>query len=96
MNLFIAIDIGSSFVKAALFDLEQDSILEQIKLHSPVKEKLEDPNKYEVKADSYLNLVKEILEAFTLKYSDIKGLLLSTQQHGFIYDYGLECKYISW
>ena len=96
MNLFIAIDIGSSFVKAALFDLEQDSILEQIKLHSPVKEKLEDPNKYEVKADSYLNLVKEILESFTSKYSDIKGLLLSTQQHGFIYDYGLECKYISW
>ncbi len=96
MNLFIAVDIGSSFVKAALFDLDNDRILEQIKLKSPAKEKLDDPNKYEVKANLYLDLVKQILDEFTTKYQSIKGLLLSTQQHGFIYDYGEECKYISW
>ncbi len=96
MSLFIAIDIGSSFVKAALFDLAKDSILEQIKLHSPAKEKGDDPNKYEVKASLYLDLVKQVLNTFTSKYKDIKGLLLSTQQHGFVYDYGEECKYISW
>ncbi|MDO5352622.1 MAG: FGGY family carbohydrate kinase, partial [Succinatimonas sp.] len=96
MNLFLAVDIGSSFVKAALFDLDKDSILEQIKLHSPTKDKVDDQNKYEVKVSLYLDLVKQVLETFTSKYKDIKGLLLSTQQHGFVYDYGEECKYISW
>ena len=96
MSLFIAIDIGSSFLKAAVFDIEQNSIVEQVKVKSPAKEILADGNKYEVKAALYVDLVKKFIDEFSSKYQNIKGLLLSTQQHGFVYEVDKDCRYISW
>ena len=96
MGSFIAIDIGSSFIKAALFNFEQNEIIDVIKIASPEKEYTKDPNKYEVKANAYVSITKEILHTFTTKYKDICGLLFSTQQHGFIYEYDSNPVYISW
>ena len=51
MSKFVAVDIGSSFVKAALFDVSSPAVLEHIKEAAPCKLPNDNPNKFEVKAN---------------------------------------------
>lgn len=94
---FIAIDLGSSSIKAALFDLDSYKLLEEIKIKTPDKLEHEDPNKFEISADEVFLIVKNIIDKLTNKYLNINGVLFSSQMQGFVYDYGQENpSYITW
>lgn len=94
---YIAIDIGSSFMKSALFDLELQSIIDQKKVPTPNKRKSASHHYFEIPAESIYLLFKNMIEAYTEKYNDIHGVVFSTQMHGFIYQSDMtEDTYISW
>lgn len=93
----LGIDIGSSFLKAAVIDLEQALIVEEQKAKAPQKIEYEDANLFEVPAKRYLEYVLDVTDAMAAKYEDLGGVILSTQMHGFIYATpGREDIYISW
>ena len=98
MSKFVAVDIGSSFVKAALFDVSSPAVLEHIKEAAPCKLPNDNPNKFEVKANLYVEIVTKILKDLSAKYNDLQGLILSTQMHGFVYEKQIDDDplYISW
>lgn len=95
----IALDIGSSFIKAAVFDLDKLCIIEEIKTPSPQRLSGADPNLFEVPAMLYVETARRLLDEWSKKYSDVKLFVLSTQMHGFVYSYTgneEEDMYISW
>ncbi len=97
MSKFITIDIGSSFVKAALFDLCSHTLIAKDKRPSPQKTLKSDPNCFEVPAECYMDLVQDLLDKLTTGISDITGLLFSTQMHGIVFKpENAEPVYISW
>jgi len=94
---YIAIDIGSSFIKFILMDLRTHRIVEKSKIPAPRKLENINPNYFEVSAHQIYAEVQKKIDEYTEKYSGLKGVLLSTQMHGFIYeDSSTEGKYISW
>ena len=93
----VVIDIGSSFLKTAVLDMENACIVDERKFPSPQKIAYEDPYLFEVPADFYVSFVKGLVDEYAGQYEDLEGLLLSTQMHGFIYSVpGREDVYISW
>ncbi|MGI6162093.1 MAG: sedoheptulokinase [Christensenellales bacterium] len=95
----IAIDIGSSFLKASLLDLDSSKVVEQRKAPSPSRLPSKDPDIFEVPAMKYVDIVRALAKEWTAKYNDISLLLLSTQMHGFVYSYSKDEKddlYTSW
>ncbi len=95
--IYLGIDIGSSFIKAAAFDTGVCSAV----LHTtfPASKKLpdSDPKKFELKADEQVGIVKRIIEDTMLQMGAIDGILLSTQMHGFVYrTAGTPDIYVSW
>ena len=94
---YIGIDLGSSFIKAVLFDLQTGRVLESKRSHSPGR--LSDPNPlvFEIPADQMLSIVKEQIDDYTRRYDGVEGIILSTQMHGFVYSAkGMEDMYVSW
>ena len=81
----VVIDIGSSFLKAAVLDVENACIVDERKFPSPEKLRYEDPYLFEVPADVYVDFVKGLVDEYAGTFPDLEGLLLSTQMHGFIY-----------
>ncbi len=97
MSYFAALDIGSSFIKAAAFDLSASKVLLELKTASPSRIDSDDPNRYEVDARAYTAIVKKMLADLVAKYPEIKGVLFSTQQHGFVIEHGsANPVYVSW
>ena len=93
----VVIDIGSSFLKAAVLDVENACIVDERKFPSPEKLRYEDPYLFEVPADVYVDFVKGLVDEYAGTFPDLEGLLLSTQMHGFIYSIpGKPDVYISW
>ena len=91
------IDIGSSFVKAALIDTAEGTVVEEKKMPAPAKRENADPLLFEIGADSYVQILRDMLEEYTDKYPDTDSLLISTQMHGFIYrTEGMDPVYVSW
>lgn len=94
---YITIDIGSSFIKSALLDIETRCILEQKKVPSPKKSENRDKNCFEIPASQIVDIVKTLTDRYTKQYTQIKGIILSTQMHGFIYvTPDMPDMYISW
>ena len=94
---YIGIDIGSSFVKAVLLDLDERRMVSSVKSPAPQKIRYEDPLLFEVPAGEYVKTVKGLVDGFTGQYSDTEGLIISTQMHGFVYHAeGFEDRYVSW
>lgn len=94
---YIGVDLGSSYVKAVLLDLDQRRILQKDKMPSPARKLDLEPNYYEIPAGKFVDIVKKMIDGYTKKYLDIDGVIISTQMHGFIYQTKeREDIYISW
>jgi sugar (pentulose or hexulose) kinase len=95
---FIAIDAGSSYVKSALFNLETGDIVEKSKTVSPRKNNNANERIYEIDGEIFFKVVKESLDDFCSRYTDIEGILLSTQMHGCVMEERQSGRavYISW
>lgn len=95
--IYLGIDIGSSFIKAAVFELESCRSI----LHTtfPSNGKLDDPDpkKFELDAGALVSAVREIIHTAAEKAGRIDGILLSTQMHGFVFRReGASDRYVSW
>ena len=94
---YIGIDLGSSFIKAVLIDIDKARIIDQS--NEPAPRKIQNPNKlvFEIPALKLVNIVKSLIDHYTRQYPDITGIVISSQMHGFIYSAeGREDVYISW
>ncbi|WP_251445725.1 sedoheptulokinase [Vermiculatibacterium agrestimuris] len=97
-NIVITLDIGSTFIKAAVFDVAEEKILYTEKCHTPEKRPHPDPTVFENDAQALLKAVKETVRRCAKAHPDAGGLLMSTQQHGCVLCHpGLAADtYISW
>ncbi len=93
----IAIDIGSSFLKASVLDIEQGTILKKYK--RPAPERIGEDRRFEVNAVEYVLFVRELVDECIRLYDTIQGIVLATQMHGYVYsplpDVGNDV-YVSW
>lgn len=93
----LVIDIGSSFLKAAVLDMDAALVLEERKTAAPEKIKYDDPLLFEIPAAFYLDFVRSLLDRYAARYEDLCGVMLSTQMHGFVYSVpGRSDVYVSW
>lgn len=89
---YLAVDIGSTFLKYGLISAENHSILNMRSIPSPVRKPTEDFRQFEYDAKQYVAIVSDLIcDAVDTCESDIR-FLLSTQMHGFVVD----DTYISW
>lgn len=94
---YIGIDLGSSFIKAVLLDLDHGAIAASSSYPSPQKEPNKNPNIFQLSAVRLAEIVKQLIDEYTSDYHDVEGIIISTQMHGFVYTYpGQEDRYISW
>ncbi|MEM1485771.1 FGGY family carbohydrate kinase [Oscillospiraceae bacterium PP1C4] len=94
---YIGIDIGSSFVKAAVFDLESHQIVCSSKWPSAGRLSDPDPRKFEIRVGDFVNTVRDTIYEAVKNTGKLDGILLSTQMHGFVYSTrGREDRYVSW
>ncbi len=97
---FVAIDVGSSFMKAALLDTESLELHIQREIEMPRANTGKDNLCYEIDADCIYQRVKQVIdELIEANGSDIRGITISTQMHGFVFcDEGGRAKtpYVSW
>lgn len=98
---YIALDVGSSFIKAALLDMTSCKVLEKGKISTPRKLVNEDKNIFEISANLLFEIFKGIIDDYAKKYKEIEGVVFSTQMHGFVYtnpnaNKHMEDTYISW
>lgn len=93
----LGIDLGSTFVKYAVFDLERDCIICQEKIPSiPRLSNLD--GKYEVSAKAIIEQIEVIIIKMMNRYEDLDGVIFSTQMHGFVFkaDGANDPVYVSW
>ncbi len=83
--VYIAIDIGSTYIKSSLLDPTTGAIHERRRAAVSQKKQLQSPLRFEVDMGEIFASVKAILDGYTSARDDIAGILLSTQQHGFVY-----------
>ena len=95
---YLGIDLGSSFVKAALVDTDGKSVIRQRSDIMPEKCKSATPGAYEINALEIVEKIRDIIEDFIREYQgEIEGLLLSVQMHGFVYSVpSRPDRYVSW
>ena len=94
---YIAIDIGSSFVKSALLDPRTCQVVSQRKFPAPAKLPHSNRNLFEIPANQLFETVRELIEYYAREDCEASAVLLSTQMHGFVYQTpGREDLYISW
>lgn len=92
----IGIDIGSSFLKVSLFDMDSGKLIEKKKQPSPKRRG--SGTRFEVRAGEYVDFVRNIIDSYAKVYN-LAGVLLSTQMHGFVYSSSLKSEddiYVSW
>ena len=91
----IALDLGSTFTKAALLTAGKVQAERQIPTPTAL---LKDPDRYEIDAEVYYRQVVSLIDAF-MDDMPIDGILFSTQMHGYILtDAAMKpiTPYISW
>lgn len=94
---YIGIDLGSSFIKAVLLDLEHHRTVNHKKYRAPRKAEHQNPYVFEIPAQELVQIVRTLIDEYTSKYSDVEGIIISTQMHGFVYSVpDREDQYISW
>ena len=96
--VYIAIDIGSTYIKSSLLDPVTGEIKDRNRAAVTQKLRQDSPLRFEIEMSGIMDSVRSILGGYTSQRSDIAGILLSTQQHGFVYSdpaYPVD-NYISW
>ncbi|NQX58368.1 sedoheptulokinase [Paenibacillus qinlingensis] len=96
---YIAIDVGSTFLKAGQLDVQNLAIthMESIRMPEPLPN--ENPLRKEWNAIQLLELMKGLIDRQLASCPGCKGIWITTQMHGFIItdDYGVAVTpYISW
>ncbi|GAA3402164.1 sedoheptulokinase [Paenibacillus hodogayensis] len=81
---YIGVDIGSSFIKAAILDTGSRQIIDVRKQQTPERLPNPDRNIYEVNVLSIVRSLTTMIDEYAGKYGPIVGILLSTQMHGFV------------
>ena len=96
--VYIAIDIGSTYIKSSLLDPDSGIISERNRAEVAPRIRQENSLRFEVEMDAILTAVRAILDGYTAQRRDIAGILLFTQMHGFVYSDPAcpEERYISW
>jgi sugar (pentulose or hexulose) kinase len=81
---YLAIDIGSSFIKSAVLDTEAFSITQFQSQPTPAR--LPDPNPriYEVALEKLLEVIGGLIQCSVSANPELRGILLTTQAHGFV------------
>lgn len=83
--VYIAIDIGSTYIKSSLLDPKTGEISCRNRAAVSQKISYENPLRFEVEMGGIMDSVMGILSGYTSVRRDIAGILFSTQQHGFVY-----------
>jgi sugar (pentulose or hexulose) kinase len=81
---YLTLDIGSSFIKSAVFDIVQLKMFGEAKWNTPGKMPSKLSGRYEVDAESILRSVVQAIEAQLKRFPGIRGIVLATQMHGFV------------
>lgn len=76
---YIAIDIGSSFVKSALLDPRTCQVVSQRKFPAPAKLPHSNRNLFEIPANQLFETVRELIEYYAREDCEASAVLLSTQ-----------------
>lgn len=85
MMNYIAIDIGSTYIKSAILCLNKSKVIEKKSYTFPPRINEPKTNHFEVHIDEILKIIKGIIKKYIEKNGkNLKGVLLSTQMHGFI------------
>lgn len=88
MRNYIGIDIGASFIKGVLFDLEKLKVKSIIKYPTPTPSLSSRNNqrsvRFEINCDLYEKLVRKIISELLHLENDIEGIVLSAQMHGMV------------
>ncbi len=94
---YIVVDLGSTFVKSAVFDIHTDELLFEEKYESPKNQSTVD-GCFENNAYLFVEIVKKIIENVYKKIGVCDGILFSTQQHGCVLTHPMlkEDLFISW
>lgn len=94
---YIGIDLGSTYIKAALLDIEECRIEKYNRQKMPSRIQNRKDCYYEISASEILKIILYQVDEFAREYSGIKGMILSTQMHGFVYCIkGKADTYVSW
>ena len=96
---FIAIDIGTSFTKGAIVDVESMQIRNVSRRAGSAKLASEDPFFFELAADDVLRGVTELIEELVLLTANCRGILMCGQMGGLVLcgaDGSPRSNYISW
>ncbi|MCI6673022.1 MAG: FGGY family carbohydrate kinase [Spirochaetaceae bacterium] len=95
---FIAVDVGSTFIKVAVYDLEYRKVIYTRKCLTPPKKKVDNPNIFEVDAQQIVESIKTIIQNCLCITQNLDGILFSTQQHGCVLHHPdlQNDTYISW
>lgn len=92
----LGIDIGSTFIKAAVFSSKETRLLWKCSGAMVERKKTDREGFFEIEADGIYQKVRELLDE-ALALFPIEALLFSTQMHGFVYSVlGKEDVYVSW
>ena len=94
---YLGIDIGSSFIKAAAFDLETCRAVLHTTFPTGGRLKNPDPKIFELDAGALAGTVRRTIEKIRSAAGRIDGIVLSTQMHGFVFHReGVPDRYVSW
>ncbi|MDO5378260.1 MAG: FGGY family carbohydrate kinase, partial [Clostridia bacterium] len=96
--VYIAIDIGSTYIKSSLLDPACGQISERNRAEVAPRIRQENSLRFEVDMGEILSAVRGILDGYAAGGQKIAGILLSTQMHGFVYTdpQHPEGRYVSW
>lgn len=88
MGHYIGIDIGASFIKGALFDLEKIKVKNIIKYPTPASsltlQKNQEAVRFEINCDLYEKQIRKIISELMNIEESVEGIVLSTQMHGMV------------
>ena len=80
---YLALDIGSSFIKYALIDLDKKKIGEVGREPAP-QPCIRTESRYEISSEAIWKIVEEIITKTVKHESDLRGIVFCTQMHGFL------------
>lgn len=84
MNRFIGIDIGASFIKGAVFDMDDLVVRYVVKVSSP-QPRRGTLSRHETNPVQYRNLTKQLIKKLLKRAGkSVKGIVLSGQMHGMV------------
>lgn len=80
----IALDIGSSFSKAAILDTESESMEHLLRRPTPARDASKPQDCFECDPLAILSLAKALIDALIQREGHVSGIYISTQMHGVI------------